>query len=181
MRWTSSPQRRHASPKRPWTAMSLRNAVTRSGKPSPASALNRSIQIRSVVCAATNKRSHSDAVSRCVNAIGESCAAYNISSEYALPIPLTFRGSVSARLSVRFSTINAARNVSKSDVRTSTPPASNSSSASTPRIRWSEARRLFPASVSTSVPVAKSNAARSFRPASVAPGGRQWRRPAIMR
>ena len=47
--------------------------------------------------------------------------------------------------------------------------------------RWREARRLEPASVRTREPWGKSKAARLLRPPSLAPAGRQWRRPAIMR
>jgi len=46
--------------------------------------------------------SHSPGLSLCVSVMGDSCAACRISSEYALPIPLSRRGSVKALLRVWF-------------------------------------------------------------------------------
>ena len=45
-------------------------------------------------------------------------------------MPLKMRGSVSARLSVRFSAVSAARNALRSLARTSIPPGSMERSAS---------------------------------------------------
>jgi len=60
---------------------------------------------------------------------GESFAACKISSEYAFPMPLRTRGSVNARLSVRFSATSAERNASKPQVKTSMPPGSSAAAA----------------------------------------------------
>ena len=96
-------------------------------------------------------------------------------------MPLTTRGSVSARLRVRFSAVSAARNSARSLERISIPPGSMERKPSSPATTCSEARRFVPASVSTSEAWGKSNAARFWRPASFAFGERQWRRPAIIR
>ena len=61
------------------------------------------------------------------------------------------------------------------------PPGSMSGSACSPRRTCSEARRLEPASVRTRVPSEKSSARSAWRPESLACGGRQCKRPAIMR
>src|SRR5712664_2975461 len=161
--------------------MSLRNAFTFSGKPDPASARSRSIQSLRVWCVAANSLSHSYVCNLCVSVIGDSCAACRISSEYALPIPLTRRGSVRARFRVRFSNISAARNDVKSLVKMSIPPGSTERKPSSPVRTCNDARRLVPASVSTSDPLGKSKAARFCRPDSFAPGSRQCNRPAIIR
>src|SRR5258706_5803609 len=161
--------------------MSLRNAVTFSGKPDPASARSRSIQSLRVWCVAANSLSHSCVCNLCVSVIGDSCAACRISSEYALPIPLTRRGSVRALFRVRFSNISAARNDVKSLVKISIPPGSTERKPSSPARTCNDARRLVPASVSTSDPLGKSKAARFCRPDSFAPGSRQCNRPAIIK
>ena len=81
------------------------------------------------------------------------------------------RGSVSARLSVRFSSTSAALNVSRLLDSTSIPPGSSAARPLRPSATCRDARRLVPASVSTSEPSSKSNAASVLRPASLAPGG----------
>src|SRR5216117_3854477 len=80
-------------------------------------------------------------------------------------MPLSSRGSVSARLSVWFSLSSAARNAAGSATNTSIPPASCSPSDHSPCTRWIAARRLVPASVSTIVPLSSSNAASPCLPA----------------
>jgi len=161
--------------------MCLRNAVTFSGKPASASVCSRSIQSLSVSRVAANSLSHSCGCSLCVRLTGESWAACKISSEYALPMPLTMRGSVRALLSVRFSTVSASRNELRSLVKTSIPPGSTACKASSPARTDNDARCFVPASVSTREPVGKSKAARLLRPASFAWGGRQCSRPAIIK
>ena len=52
---------------------------------------------------------------------------------------------------------------------------------SSPASTCNDARRFVPASVSTREPLGKSKAARFCRPDSLAPGGRQCKRPAIIR
>ena len=121
------------------------------------------------------------ACSLCVSAIGDSCAACRISSEYALPMPLTKRGSVRALLSVRFSAVSASRNEFRSLAKISIPPGSIESKPSSPESTCNDARRFEPASVSTREPFGKSKAARLLRPDSFAPGGRQCKRPAIIK
>ena len=96
-------------------------------------------------------------------------------------MPLTIRGSVNARFSVRFSAARAVRNAFKSLAITSMPPGSAADKASSPPSTCKDARRLVPASVSTSEPLGKSNAARVMRPASFEPGDRQCSRPAIIK
>ena len=76
---------------------------------------------------------------------------------------------------------STARNWLRSLAKMSMPPGSMERRASSPASTCSDARRFVPASVSTSEPFGKSNAARLCRPASLAAGGRQCRRPAIMR
>jgi hypothetical protein len=76
-------------------------------------------------------------------------------------------------LQVRFSAIRATRKPSRSIAKTSMPPGSIECISSSLRNRWSEARRLAPASVSTSEPWGKSKATRLFRPPSFAPTGCQ--------
>src|SRR5580700_5672494 len=95
-------------------------------------------------------------------------------------MPLNRRGSVSARLSVWFSAVSAARKDARSLEKTSMPPASKERNASSPSTTCNDARRLEPASVSTREPLGKSNAARVWRPASLASGARQCKRPAII-
>ena len=181
MRWTFSPHRGQGWPNRPCTAMSFRKAVTFSGKSLFASAISRPVQSLIVSSVASNRRFHSGGASLCVRASGESCAACRISSEYAFPMPLSTRGSVSARLSVWFSAVSAARNESGSADKTSMPPGSSANNAASPSSTCKEARRLLPASVSTSEPLGKSKAARLCRPASLAPAGRQCSLPAIIK
>src|SRR6516165_2893787 len=114
-------------------------------------------------------------------AIGDSLARCRISSEYALPMPLKSRGSVSARLSVWFSLRNRAANCARLDVRTSRPPGSCCCSCSSPCTRCSEARRLVPASVRVSVPLPNCRRASTARFGGAVPRSYQCRRPAIMR
>jgi len=113
--------------------------------------------------------------------MGESCAACKISSEYAFPIPSTIRGSVSARFNVWFSPVSAARNESRSAANTSIPPASNAARPASPPTTCNDARCLLPASVSTSEPRGKSNAARFCLPPSFASRFFQCSRPAIIK
>ena len=61
------------------------------------------------------------------------------------------------------------------------PPGSNSASARSPRTRCIEARRFEPASVSSNVPLEKSNAARPTLPGTFVPGSFQRNRPAIIK
>ena len=77
------------------------------GTPSPSPGTCRSPRrgagpsIRSATSAvASRSRDASSSLSRDVSVTGLNCARCRISSEYALPIPLNSRGSVSARLSV---------------------------------------------------------------------------------
>ncbi len=142
---------------------------------------SRSIQSLSVWRVAAKSLSHSCGSNLCVSAIGDSCAACRISSEYAFPIPLTSRGSVRALLSVRFSTVRASRNELRSLVKISIPPGSTESNPSSPTRTCNDARRFVPASVSTREPRGKSKAARFCRPDSFAPGARQCKRPAIIK
>src|SRR5947207_3409781 len=74
-------------------------------------------------------------------------------------MPSSNLGSVSARLSVCDSRVNAARNCSSVAPSTSSPPGSCAASARPPRRTWSDARCFVPASVSSKVPCGKSNAA----------------------
>ena len=92
--------------------------------PSPTSARSRSIHNCMVSRVALNNRCQSSSFNLCVSAIGDSLAACRISSEYALPMPLRNRGSVSARFSVRFSEVSAARNSSRLLAKMSMPPGS---------------------------------------------------------
>src|SRR5437660_6362565 len=87
-------------------------------------------------------------------------------------MPLSSRGSVSARLSVWLSRVSAARKASRSASSTSRPPASCAASAAAPRTTCSDARFLELASVSTSVPEGNSKAA-----SPTLPGGRARRSP----
>ncbi len=100
-------------------------------------------------------------------------------------MPERMRGSVRARLRVRFSVVRVCWKASGVRASGSRPPGSRSASAASPRTRWREARRLVPASVRVRVPLGKSKAARLLRPPRVGRGllssGRQWRRPAIIR
>ena len=63
---------------------------------------------------------------------GDSRARCRISSEYALPIPLRMRGSVSVRLSVCRSRSTALRKLATSARRGSMPPGSSAASAGSP-------------------------------------------------
>ena len=120
-------------------------------RPSPRRAAARSRE--QAYCASpAYSRSHSCGFSLWVNATGDNCAACRISSEYAFPMPLRMRGSVRARLRVRFSTMSASRKELRSLERTSIPPGSIERNASSPSKRCKDARRLVPASVSTSDP-----------------------------
>src|SRR6267378_8419846 len=96
-------------------------------------------------------------------------------------MPLKSWGSVSARLSVCRSAFNLAAKSSSRASRTSSPPGSIAASAASPSTRWIEARRLVPASVSSSVAVSNSNTASDMRPGGFAPLASQRSRPAIMR
>src|SRR5712691_497385 len=75
-------------------------------------------------------------------------------------MPLNRWGSVSARLSVCRSAFNLAAKSSSRASRTSSPPGSMAASAASPSTRWIEARRLVPASVSTSVAFSSSKTMR---------------------
>ena len=136
--------------------------------PAFASVRSRSIHSFSVLRVAANSLSHSSGCNLCVSAMGDSWAACRISSEYALPMPLTMRGSVRALLSVRFSTVSASRNELRSLAKTSIPPGSTERKSSSPARTDKDARCFVPASVSTREPVGKSKAARLLRPASFA-------------
>ena len=96
-------------------------------------------------------------------------------------MPLKTRGSVNVRLSVWFSATSARPNAARSASSTSRPPGSSARSAASPRTASSDARRFVPASVISSVPVEKSNAARPILPGGLAPAARHCSRPAIMR
>ena len=96
-------------------------------------------------------------------------------------MPLKIRGSVSARFSVRFSVVSAARKSARLEPSGSSPPRSNAASDFCPRTRCRLARFLVLASVSSSVPFGKSKAARPTLPGIFSPGGRQRSRPAIIR
>jgi len=116
-----------------------------------------------------------------VHVSGESRARCRISSEYALPMPLNRCGSVKARFNVWLSRASAARKLARSLSRTSRPPGSCARNATSSRTKWSEARFLELASVTSSVPLSKSNAASPTLPTSLAPRGRHRSRPAIIR
>src|SRR5262245_18017825 len=96
-------------------------------------------------------------------------------------MPLNSRGSVSARFRVWLSRDSAARKALRSHSRTSIPPRAKAASPSSPATRCREARFFDPASVRSSVPVSKSNAASPSLPGIFAPGAFQCSRPAIMR
>src|SRR6267378_444881 len=96
-------------------------------------------------------------------------------------MPLKSWGSVSARLSVCRSAFNLAAKSSSRASRTSSPPGSMAASAASPSTRWIEARRLVPASVSSSVALSNSNTASDMRPGGFAPLASQRSRPAIIR
>ena len=92
--------------------------------------------------AASHSRAISSSPSRLVSCSGDSRAACRISSEYALPMPLEERGSVSARLSVWFSLVSARakrREVGGEDLE---PAGIDSASASASPTTCSDARRL---------------------------------------
>ena len=91
------------------------------------------------------------------------------------------RGSVRALLSVRFSAISASRNELTLLVKMSIPPVSMACRPSSPPRTCSEARCFAPGSVSRSEPLGKSKAARLCRPANLAPGVRQCKRPASIK
>ena len=80
---------------------------------------------------------------------------------------------MSVRLRVWLSRVSAARKAPRSASSTSRPPASKAATAAAPRTTCSEARFFELASVSMSVPVGNSNAARPTFPGTRAPGGRQ--------
>ena len=65
--------------------------------------------------------------------------------------------------------------------RISIPPGSTERNPSSPLRTCNEARRLEPLSLRIRVPAEKSKAARFWRPASLASGGRQCSRPAIIK
>ncbi len=96
-------------------------------------------------------------------------------------MPLSMRGSVRALLRVRFSAVSASRNDLRSLVKISIPPGSTERKPSSPVSTCNDARCFVPASVSTREPLGKSKAARLLRPASFAFGGRQCKRPAIIK
>ena len=85
---------------------------------------------------------------------------------------------MSDRFKVWFSLRSAASNCAGVASSGSRPPRRNSSSD---RARWIEARFLEAASVSASVPPAKSKAARPSLPGIFAPASSHLKRPAIMR
>ena len=78
-------------------------------------------------------------------------------------MPLNSRGSVSDRFTVWLSERRRSANASSVGVEHLESAARELGEAASPRTRWSDARRLVPASVSVSVPVGNSNAARSAR------------------
>ncbi len=96
-------------------------------------------------------------------------------------MPLKRRGSVSARLSVWFSRRSASTNAARVASSGSSPPRANCPSPVSPRTRWSEARFFELASVISSVPVEKSNAASPTLPGTFAPRAPQRKRPAIIK
>src|SRR6267143_35341 len=181
MRCTAVPHTGHGLRYRPCTAIPSRKAVTFSGKPLFASALRRSIHSRRTSCVALCRRAICSSESLCVVCTGESRARWRISSEYAFPIPLNSRGSVSERLSVWFSRSSASRKAASGASSTSIPPRSIARTASAPRTKCKDARFFVAASVRTSVPYGKSMAASPTLPGTLAPRSSHLRRPAIMR
>ena len=88
MRCTGAPQTGHGCLNRPWTAISSRNAVTFSGNAPPPAVAQALDPRRSVARIASYSRAISSSVSERVSFSGDSRAAWRISSEYALPMPL---------------------------------------------------------------------------------------------
>ena len=84
-------------------------------------------------------------------------------------MPLKRCGSVRARLRVWLCARRTARKAAGSASSTSSPPGRWTARPSSPRTTCSEARRFVPASVRTSVPSGKSNAASPILPGGLAP------------
>ena len=116
-----------------------------------------------------------------VSASGDRRARCRISSEYALPMPLKRRGSVSARFSVWFSATRRAANASRVAAITSIPPASSAASAARPATTCSEARRLLARLGEEQACRRRTRRRRARCGAVVLPGASQRRRPAIIR
>ena len=184
IRCTGAPHTGQGCLKRPCTAISGRNAVTFSGNPPRASSSQPldpqgERRARRVVQAAI-----SASVSDRVSLSGDSRAAWRISSEYALPMPLkqmrigqrALQRVVLARRAPR-ETPRASRRAARGR------PDRAREGRPAPRTRCSDARFFEPASVKSSVPFANSNdASISFGPSpALAPGSRHRSRPAIIR
>ena len=191
--WSRSRRRRCAAParrRRGRACCSGRAPPSLRGTPSPSREIPRRprragcrVHAASVSRVALCSRALSSSVSERVSFSGESCAACRISSEYALPMPLKRCGSVSARLSVWFSRVSAARKCLEASSRSGRcRPDRAPRSAASPRTSVSDARLRVPASVKIERAGRETRRSRA-RPAasSSRPAPRQCRRPAIMR